>query len=169
MNVLALDPGYERVGIAVIASGTPKEQVLYSACLRTSSKDLFPDRLREIGLEVERLLSFYHPDKVALEQLFFNTNQKTAMRVAQVCGVILYIARKQGVETREYTPLQVKMAMLGYGRGEKRQVIDMVHRLVDLPKKDRLDDEYDAIAVGLTCLATEKNSRIVDKKAKLQP
>ena len=157
MRVLAIDPGYERLGIAVVESALPKERVLCSNCLRTSSKDTFPSRLKQIGLEIERLLTLYQPDAVALEQLFFNTNQKTAMRVAEVRGALLYIAHKADIPTYEYTPLQVKIAVLGYGRGEKKQVIDMVERLVDLPKISRLDDEYDAIAIGLTCLAIEKN------------
>ncbi len=165
MRVLSIDPGYERIGIAVIESSAPKESVLYSDCMRTSPKDPFPDRLKQVGLEVERLLSLYTPDAVALEQLFFNTNQKTAMHVAEVRGALLYIARKAGIKTYEYTPLQVKIAILGYGRGEKKQVIAMVERLVTLPQSSRLDDEYDAIAVGLTCLAIEKTFRPLSQKA----
>lgn len=157
MRVLAIDPGYERLGLAIVESALPKEKVLYSDCLRTSPEDSFPDRLKQIGLEVERLVSRYIPDAVALEQLFFNTNQKTAMHVAEVRGALLYIAHKVNIPTYEYTPLQVKTAILGYGRGEKKQVIDMVERLVDIPKISRLDDEYDAIAIGITCLAIEKN------------
>ena len=157
MRVLAIDPGYERVGVAIVESASPKEQVLYSVCIQTHPKDAFPDRLTQAGREIERLLSLYSPDVVALEQLFFNTNQKTALRVAEARGAFLYIARSHGIITREYTPLQVKVAVLGYGHGSKKQVVAMVHRLVKLREAERLDDEYDAIAIGLTCLATEKN------------
>lgn len=156
MKIVAIDPGYERVGIAVLESNTPKELVLYSDCFQTDKKDLFPQRLFQIGREVERIITLYSPDAVALEQLFFNTNQKTAMHVAEVRGALLYIAQKNNRAVYEYTPLQIKMAILGYGRGEKRQVMSMVERLVTITKDIRYDDEYDAIAIGLTCLAHEK-------------
>ncbi|TSC61676.1 MAG: crossover junction endodeoxyribonuclease RuvC [Parcubacteria group bacterium Gr01-1014_48] len=166
MKIVSIDPGYERIGIAVLESGISKEIVLYSDCFQTSGKDSFGKRLLQIGIEVERIVALHSPNAIALEKLFFNTNQKTAMHVAEVRGALLYIAQRAGVGVYEYTPLQIKMAILGYGRGEKQQVIDMVKRLVVISKNIRYDDEYDAIAIGLTCLAYEKNSLLKQQHSK---
>lgn len=157
MKVLAFDPGYGRLGVAVAEKDTHnKEVLLYSDCIETNPKDEFIDRLKEIGDEVSRLIRTYSPDYVAVENLFFNTNQKTAMQVAEARGAILYLAAASGVLVCEYTPLQVKIAITGYGRSDKRQMIDMIHKLVTVDKEVRYDDEYDAIGVALTCLASNK-------------
>jgi len=157
MKVLAIDPGYERLGIAVMEKPPKgKEVLLYSDCFRTSSEDIFEERLLQIGVEVERVIKKYSPDALAIEQLFFNTNQKTAMYVAKVIGAINYISKKNDLLTFEYTPLQIKNAVSGYGRSTKEQVAKMVPQLIDIQKEIELDDEYDAIAIGLTCLASER-------------
>ncbi|MFC1730957.1 crossover junction endodeoxyribonuclease RuvC [candidate division KSB1 bacterium] len=156
MKVLAIDPGYERLGVAVVEKPeVGKEVLLYSDCFRTSSKDDFKERLFQIGAEVERVIKEYSPDALAIEQLFFNTNQKTVMYVAEVIGAINYICKKNNLLTFEYTPLQIKNAVSGYGRSTKEQVAKMVPQLIEIRKEIKLDDEYDAIAIGLTCLASE--------------
>src|SRR6185369_17293748 len=102
----------------------------------------------------ERLIKKHKPDCVALENLYFDTNAKTAMNVSAVRGMLLYVAASHQLPTHEYTPLQVKVATTGYGKSDKAAVGVMVARLVALPKGRRLDDELDAIAVGITCLAS---------------
>jgi len=115
----------------------------------------FDKRLRLIGKEIERLIKLYKPDMLAAEKLYFNSNQKTAMMVSEVRGAVIYIAARKGIKVAEYTPQRVKMAITGYGRGSKEQVISMVPRLIDVEKHIAHDDEFDAIAIGLTCLAIE--------------
>jgi crossover junction endodeoxyribonuclease RuvC len=157
MKVLSIDPGYERLGIAVVEKNNGgKEQLLYSDCFRTSSKDAFVERLRLIGLEVERLIKEYSPEGFAVENLFLSNNQKTAMRVAEVRGVLLYLASKASLSIKEMTPLQIKLAVTGDGKSSKDQIIRMVELLIKMPPKKMLDDEYDAVAVGLAFFALHK-------------
>lgn len=153
MKVLAFDPGYERLGVAVL-SKDKKEELLFSSCIRTSATLSFAERLAELGTAVEALLAEHVPDCVALENLYFETNAKTAMNVSAVRGLLMYLAAKNKLPVHEYTPLQVKVATTGYGKSDKAAVGAMVGRLVALPKGKRLDDELDAIAVGITCLAS---------------
>jgi crossover junction endodeoxyribonuclease RuvC len=153
MRVLAFDPGFERLGVAVVEK-IKKEELLYSNCLRTAASLPFPERLASLGNAVETLLKKWKPDVVALEELYFAKNEKTAMKVAEVRGMLVYVAAARGLEIYQYTPMQVKVAVTGYGGGDKKAVAAMVPRLVTLPAGKRLDDEMDAIAVGLTCLAS---------------
>ncbi len=157
MKILGIDPGYERLGVAVLEKniGDRKEKVLYSDCFKTSAKLDFEERLHTLGAEVERLITLYQPEQLSIETLFFQNNQKTAMRVAEVRGAILYIAKKAGLVVREFNPIQVKVAVAGYGQGDKRAVTAMVTKLVTIEKDIRHDDEYDAIAIALTAFATK--------------
>ena len=107
---------------------------------------------------MEKLIAEWNPNYVAIENVFFETNAKTAMDVAAVRGMLLYIAASKGLVVHEYTPLQVKVAITGYGRSDKSAIAIMIPRLVIVPAKKRLDDEMDAIAVGLTCLASVRNT-----------
>lgn len=160
MIVLSIDPGYERVGIAVIdkpEESGEKETLVHSDCFMTSSQEEFQTRLNLIGKEVENTIRLYRPDVFATEKLYFGSNQKTAMHVSEVRGMLLYIAAVHGLSTYEYTPLQIKNAITGDGRGDKKQIITMVHHLIKINKKIKYDDEYDAIAIGLTCIASERN------------
>lgn len=154
MRVLAFDPGYERLGVAVLEKQNGKEKLLFSDCVRTSAKLSFAERLAELGRTVEKLIKKWEPTCVALENLYFETNAKTAMNVSAVRGMLLYIAARDGLAAYEYTPLQVKVAITGYGRSDKAAVASMAGRLVVIPKGKKLDDEIDAIAVGITCLAS---------------
>ncbi len=156
MRIIAIDPGYERLGIAVIEkeASSRKETLLYSDCFKTSAKLPFPARLREIGLEIERLVAKHAPKALAIETLFLSSNQKTAMKVSEVRGAIVYIAAKHGLAIYEYSPLSIKIATTGYGRSSKEQMISMIPRLIKITKEIAHDDEYDAIAVGITCIAS---------------
>ncbi|MBL4644727.1 MAG: crossover junction endodeoxyribonuclease RuvC [Candidatus Pacebacteria bacterium] len=150
MKIIGIDPGYERLGIAVVEKTTQKELLLYSQCFQTDSKLPFHERLLLLGEELQSVITKHKPDHLALENIFFNTNQKTAMDVAAVRGVILYVARSKNVQTFEYTPPQIKAAVGGSGRASKKEVASMLHHLIDINKEIRYDDEYDAIAVALT-------------------
>ncbi len=156
MKILGIDPGYERLGIAVLEKnkGDKKEKVLYSDCFKTSAKIPFEERLEFLGKEIERVIELYKPDGLAIETLFFTNNQKTAMNVAEVRGVILYLAKCAGLTLQQFTPMQIKVAVAGHGQGDKRAVTDMVTKLVLIEKEIKHDDEYDAIAIALTGFAT---------------
>ncbi|MEI7719687.1 MAG: crossover junction endodeoxyribonuclease RuvC [bacterium] len=161
MRVLAFDPGFERLGAAVLeknppAGGVGKDVLLHSECIHTSPKLSFEERLLLLGKETEGLITKWQPDMVAIEDVYFENNAKTAMQVAEVCGMLKYIALSHGAPLTHYSPLQVKVAITGYGKSDKVAVAHMVARLVALPEKKRLDDEIDAIAVGLTCLASTR-------------
>lgn len=158
MKVLAFDPGYERLGVAVVehdAASRNGTRIILSDCVRTSAKDTFHERLRQLGSAAEQLIAEHTPDCVALEKVYFEKNAKTAMGIAEVRGMLAYIAVSRDVRICEYTPLEVKTAVTGYGKSDKAAIALMLPRLVDLPiEKKRFDDEMDAIAVALTCLAS---------------
>lgn len=160
MKILGIDPGYDRLGIAVIEKPPKgKEVVLFSECFSTSSKDPIYARLKSVGDEVVRVMEQFKPDEIALETLFITKNQKTAMRVAEVRGIIIYKAVKRGIAVSEYSPMEVKMAVTGDGTSDKSRMIKMIHLLVKIPER-KYDDEYDAIAVALTH-AVKKRSGVV--------
>ncbi len=155
MRVIGIDPGYDRLGVAVIEPGeNGKEKLLYSTCIETNRDDSIPVRLHSLGEQLAGVIVEYKPDALGIETLFFNTNQKTAINVAGARGIVLYVAQVAGCTIHEYSPQQIKTAMTGYGKSDKSAVIDMVRRLVVNAPADGLDDEYDAIAVAVTCLAS---------------
>ena len=165
MKVLAIDPGYGRCGVAVVeknpstalgASG--REMLLYSACIETPAKMDFPERLAVIANECARLIKTHAPDCVALEKLYFQTNQKTAMRVAEVRGALINTAQGAGIEVFESTPGEVKSAAAGSGSADKKAVARMLHALMKIEKEIRHDDEYDAIAIAVTHLSRARLS-----------
>ncbi|MEK7133773.1 MAG: crossover junction endodeoxyribonuclease RuvC [Patescibacteria group bacterium] len=157
MKVLAIDPGYGRCGVAVVEKNNGgKEVLLYSACIETSSKMDFPARLAVVVGECARLMEKYSPEYVALEKLYFEKNQKTAMRVAEVRGALISAASGAGLEVFEYTPGEVKSAAAGWGGADKKAVARMLHALVKIDKEIERDDEYDAIAIAVTHLARQR-------------
>ncbi|HVS79655.1 MAG TPA: crossover junction endodeoxyribonuclease RuvC [Candidatus Paceibacterota bacterium] len=155
MKILGIDPGYERLGIAVIEKEkNAKDQVLFSECFKTLSSLPHPERLRLLGQEIERVIEEFRPEALGIETLFFNKNQKTAMHVSEARGSILYAAASKGLAIHEFTPGEIKMALSGYGKSDKDQMIKMVNLLVKVRPGIKYDDEYDAIAAGLTLSAT---------------
>ncbi len=157
MRLIAIDPGYERLGIAILEKNPrEKEALVYSDCFKTDAKTPHAERLAAIGAEIERIIAEYQPEAMSMEDLFFTTNQKTAIKVAEARGVMLYLAAKNGLRVFEYGPGEIKLAVTGYGKSDKPAVIHMVEKLVKIDKKIKHDDEYDAIAVGLTCFAIER-------------
>jgi crossover junction endodeoxyribonuclease RuvC len=155
MKILALDPGYGRCGIAVVervAGG--RDTLIDSACITTDASLPFEERLAVVTGEFRVWIQRYHPDVCAFERLFFTKNQKTAMRVAEARGAFILTAQEAGIPIHEYGPGEIKVAITGDGRATKRQIITMVQLLVRPIKKIQFDDEYDAIAVGLTAAAS---------------
>jgi crossover junction endodeoxyribonuclease RuvC len=153
MRVISIDPGYDRLGVAVLDYHQGKERLIYSGCIETNKKAPLTERLFSLGEDFNTLLSEYSPDTLAIETLFFNTNQKTAIGVAGARGIIIYLAQVAGCQVFEFGPQEVKVALTGYGKSDKAAVTAMVLRLIPDAPKQALDDEYDAIAVGITCLA----------------
>ena len=159
MRILGIDPGYDRLGIAVIdkpervRGARTKEALVYSECFQTSAKDTIYMRLRQIGQELGRVLDEYKPECLAIESLYITKNQKTAMRVAEARGIILYEAEKRGLSIHEYTPMEIKLAVTGDGSSDKRMIAKMLSLLIMMPAEKAsaktLDDECDAIAVAL--------------------
>lgn len=154
MIILGIDPGYERLGIAILEKNKndKKEKVLYSECFKTSAKLAFGDRLFLIGKHVHEIIQKYKPEVLSIETLFSNTNQKTVMHVSEARGVIIYEAKKENLKVFEASPPQIKMATTGYGKADKNQVIKMVKLLVNIEKNKNSDDELDAIAIALTAM-----------------
>lgn len=152
MKILGIDPGYDRIGIAVIEDKT----LIFSECFETNKNDSFHIRLKDVGIEIRRVIKEYNPGVMAIESLFITKNQKTAMKVAEARGVISYEASLQDIPIEEYSPPQIKVAVTGHGGSDKNQIIKMIPLLLKMKVKKALDDEYDAIAVALTCQAHTK-------------
>lgn len=157
-KILAIDPGFDRVGLAVMQIEKDRPQLLFSQCLKTDSKKTRPERLLTIGQEIRVAIKKWQPKTLAIETLFFNTNITSAIGVAEARGVIIYEAMNAGLKIFEYSPQAIKIAVTSHGQASKIQVASMVKKLVTLPEKSlkRLDDEIDAIALGITHLATER-------------
>ncbi len=155
MIILGIDPGYERLGVAVLEKnkGDQKEKVLFSECFKTSAKLEFSERLNLIGEEIRKKIKEYKPEILSIETLFLNTNHKTVIRVAEARGVVVYEASRAGHEIFEASPPQIKIATTGYGKSDKAQIIKMVKMLVKMDNSKTSDDELDAIAIALTAFA----------------
>jgi crossover junction endodeoxyribonuclease RuvC len=139
--------------MAVVEREDGKDSLIFSGCVETETADEFTARLSMIVRQCAKLIEKYKPAALAIEKLFFNANQKTAMRVAEARGAIISCATEHGVEVFEYTPAQVKSATSGSGRADKKQVAAMLHLLIKIDKDIRHDDEYDAIAIALAHLS----------------
>jgi crossover junction endodeoxyribonuclease RuvC len=159
MRIISIDPGYDRVGIAILEKDKKdkKEKVIFSESFITNKKDKINDRIFKIGKRVNNLIIEYKPEKLIIESLFFSKNTKTALAVAEARGVIIFQAKRNNIEVFEYTPNQIKLAVAGHGSANKKDIFYMVHKLINISNKKRLDDELDAIAIGLTFFASYKN------------
>ncbi len=150
MIILGIDPGIGRCGWGVIEVQNSKLKMQDCGCIETSSKKSVQDRLREIHEQVLEIIKTYQPDALSIEELFFNTNAKTAFVVGEARGVILLAAAEHNLNISIYTPLQVKMALTGYGRAEKAQIGKMVKVLLSLKQVPKPDDTADALAIAIT-------------------
>ena len=159
MRILGIDPGIATVGFGIVESECGKQKFISCGVITTPAKTPLSQRLNQIYTDLEELLVSFKPDAVAIEELFFNTNITTGISVAHGRGVILLAVYHSGVPIFEYTPLQVKQAVVGYGRAEKRQVIDMVKRILNMKNAPKPDDAADAVAIAL-CHARSSTSLI---------
>lgn len=154
MRILAIDPGYDRMGLAVLEGDASRPQFIWSDCC-VPHKGSAGERLAVIHQAVADAISVHHPDRVAIETLFWSTNnKKTALGVAEARGAALSAAAAAGLSITEHSPQQVKLAVTGYGNADKKAVALMIPRLLTLPAKKRLDDEIDAIALAICALST---------------
>ncbi len=158
MRIIAIDPGYERLGIAVMEKiPKGKETLIYSDCFFTPKTKAHHERLAMVAEEIARIIIEYKPEALAIEKLFFSKNQKTALLVAEARGVILAECSRNDLKVFEYSPAEIKIAVTGHGASDKNQIIAMIPRLISLSNKPiKYDDEYDAIACGVTYFAHEK-------------
>lgn len=159
MKILGIDPGYDRLGVAVVEKNGQKYEYLFSDCIVTDRGLPFSKRLLQIYESLGEIIKEHRPEKVGIEDLFFTNNQKTAIKVAQARGVCLALCEAMGLDVTELAPLQIKGAMTGYGKASKDQIHFMVHKIVKIPemtatdkvdKKKILDDEIDAIAIAIS-------------------
>ena len=157
MRILGIDPGYATTGFGLILSDGPKLQLLRYGTVTTPKDRPFPQRLQILYDDVLRLVEVTKPDASAVEELFWGHNITTGIGVSHGRGVILLALAKSGVPIFEYTPMQVKQAVVGYGKAEKRQVMDMTRRLLHMEQVARPDDAADAIAIAL-CHARAESS-----------
>ena len=152
MRILAIDPGYDRLGIAVVEGNASRPTLVWSDCV-IPDKGEREQRLARVWRAVTDAIKEYAPDALAIETLFFSINKKTAIGVAEARGAILAAAGTASLQIIECSPQQVKLAVTGHGGADKKAVALMVPKLLTLTRKKRLDDELDAIAIGITALA----------------
>ena len=162
MVILGIDPGLAIVGWGVVEYNAGKFRVLGYGSIETPAGTDTPERLKMIYDDIVLLIRKYRPDEMAIEELFFNTNITTGIRVAEARGVLLLGAETMGLPISEYTPLQVKQAVSGYGRAEKKQVIAMVTSILGLLSPPKPDDTADALAIAI-CHAHSARSGIFSK------
>ena len=162
MRIMGIDPGVATVGFGVIDSERSGQRFVRCGVITTPANTPLTSRLDRIYSDLGELIRLFNPDAAAVEELFFNTNITTGISVAEGRGVILLACFHSGVPVYEYTPLQVKQAVVGYGRAEKRQVIDMVKRILNLPAAPKPDDAADAVAIAL-CHARSATSRLMSQ------
>ena len=149
MRIIGIDPGYAIVGYGVIDYIGNKFKIVEYGAITTESNQNMNERFKSIHDDLNTIIERTKPEFLAIEELFFNSNQKTAINVAQARGVLLLSALNHGISVHEYTPLQVKQAVVGYGRAEKKQVMELTRRILKLQKIPKPDDAADALAIAI--------------------
>ncbi len=149
MKIMGVDPGTATTGVGIIEGSKRGEySCLHYECITTKANLPIEDRLYQIYKSLSKLIKKFNPDLISIEKLFFNTNPKTAMSVGQACGVIILCANQNNVKIVEFTPLQVKLAITGYGRADKQQVQSMITTLLKLKVIPKPDDAADALSIA---------------------
>ena len=156
MRILGIDRGYAIIGFGLVEAERAQVHMIRYGAITTPAGLPLSKRLYQIGTDMEELITQLKPDVIAIEELFFNTNLTTGISVAHARGVLLYAAEKCGIPLYEYTPSQVKLAITGYGKAEKRQMMDMTRRLLKLNSVPKPDDAADALAIALCCGNSER-------------
>mgnify|MGYP000858717260 CR=1 FL=1 len=164
MRILGIDPGTAITGYGILDKHYHHYTVVDCGCIRTSSTLDMPKRLQEIYTSLLWLIKEYQPDEIAVEELFFNRNTTTALTVGQARGVVLLAAAQQNLNIGEYTPLQVKQAIAGYGKAEKKQVQFMVKTILNLPQIPKPDDVADALAIAICHGNWQKGQQLLHKE-----
>ena len=149
MRILGIDPGFAITGYSIIDYEGNKFKLITSGAILTEAHTSFPLRLEKIYNDLQEIITNYKPESMAIEELFFNNNAKTAIHVAEARGVILVVAKLNKLPIYEYTPLQVKQAVVGYGRADKMQVQRMVKMILNEEKLPKLDDTTDSMAMAI--------------------
>lgn len=157
-SVLGIDPGVARIGWGMVKEEKNQTTVQHYGCISTDKALSFERRLLLIHRGIEKIIQKYRPDLVAIEQLFFYKNIKTAISVSQARGVIMLAAQQSNVPIKEFTPLQVKQTICGYGRADKKQIQKMIKIILKLKKLPQPDDIADALAIAVCCLVTKDYS-----------
>lgn len=159
MIILGIDPGLAIVGWGVVDYRAGSFKTLGYGAIRTPAHTRTEERLAGIYRDLNTIIDHFHPEEMAVEELFFNTNITTGIRVAEARGIVLLCGEQKGLRIAEYTPLQVKQAVVGYGRAEKKQVITMVTNILGLKESPKPDDTADALAIAV-CHGHSGASRI---------
>jgi crossover junction endodeoxyribonuclease RuvC len=162
MLVLGIDPGIAITGIALVSEDCGKVKCIQSSAITTKPGISLPYRLEMVFDEISKIIRSTKPDAAALESLFFNTNAKTALIVGQARGIVQLALTQNKIPITEYTPLQVKMALTGYGRADKNQIQQMVKMILSLPKILTPDDVADAAAIAITHCFSYKINKLKD-------
>ena len=149
MRILGIDPGYAILGYGIVEKKGNRFEVIDYGSVTTDAKERMPDRLKHLYYSLMEIIDEYNPDAAAVEELFFNTNTKTAINVGQARGVAILACANSGIEIEEYTPLQIKQALTGYGRADKKQVQLMVKTILNLKEVPKPDDTADALAAAI--------------------
>jgi len=158
MRVLGIDCGTERTGYGVIETDGKRHSMVAAGCIKTSARDPLEVRLVNIAGELRAVLLEHRPHAAAVEEVFFAANARSALRLSHVRGVALLLIAEASVELAEYSPLEIKMSVVGYGRAEKSQIQQMVASLLKLPAPLKSEDASDALAVAI-CHATHAQAR----------
>lgn len=164
MRILGIDCGTERTGYGVIDSDGRAHRMIAAGCIRSSARDPLDQRLRTIAAELRVLLAEHRPEAAAVEEVFFAVNAKSALKLSHVRGVALLLVAEASVALAEYSPLEVKMSVVGYGRAAKSQVQRMVASLLNLPEPLASEDASDALAIAI-CHATHAPFRALEVSA----
>jgi len=154
MIILGIDPGTATTGYGVLESVGGNLKMIENGCILTDKVLEMPERLNILGKEIRVLVKKFRPDAMAIEELFYFKNKKTVISVGQARGVAVFVGKNEGVEMHEYTPLQVKQAVTGYGRADKKQVQSMVKNILKLKEVPKPDDAADALAVAICCASS---------------
>lgn len=162
MIILGIDPGYATVGYGVLKYDNMKFQHIRHGAITTPAGIPLHLRLQEIYQDMLTLIDTFHPDAVAVEELFFNTNITTGIQVGHARGVILLACAQRGLQPAEYTPSQVKQSVVGYGKAEKKQVMEMTRMMLGLSRMPRPDDAADALALAI-CHGHTAGSQLLKK------
>ena len=166
MLVIGIDPGIEKTGIGIVESVNNNYNLVFKKLIKTESSLEHSVRLMQIYDELSGIISLFKPDSAAVEKLFFAKNIKTAMTVSEARGVILLSLQKESIPVYEYTPLQIKQALIGYGRGTKNQVLELVKLIVKSPELKVSDDVADGIACAITHINTFRTLSKINNRIK---